>query len=66
VSLSQEGVTFKGEFIPWKRVKRVGISNGHLCVNEKGETKERVLRLDKIPNYAVLLRLVDLSPAKRR
>jgi hypothetical protein len=65
VAVSEEGITFKGELLPWKRVKRVQVSNGHLCVHEKGKEDFDAVPLGDIPNYGVLLRLLDLTPARR-
>jgi hypothetical protein len=61
LSLSQEGVTFKGELIPWKRVRKVSVENGWVCVKEKGREEPHQVRVSEVPNFPIFLRLTDLS-----
>ncbi len=65
LAISQEGVTVKGSFIPWKRVKKVSVINGHVSVKEKGEEDTHDVPLGSVPNYGVFLRLADVSSARR-
>lgn len=65
VSVGPDGITLQGDLVPWKKIKKVAVGNGHLCVYEKGSEDSRDLQLRYIPNYGVLLRLLDLTPVRR-
>jgi len=56
-------VTVKGTLIARGRVRKVGIVNGHVSVKEGGREDTHDVPLGEVPNYAVFMRLVDVSGA---
>jgi hypothetical protein len=65
ISVGPEGITLRGDTIPWKKVKRVTVNGGSVCVFEKGAEESRDIEVRYVPNYGVLLRLVNLTLAQR-
>src|SRR5262249_30305929 len=65
VSVGPEGITLRGDLIPWKKVKRVAVGGGNFCVYEKGAEECRDVEIRYVANYGVLLRLIELTLAQR-
>lgn len=57
IGVRVDGVNVNGTFIPWARLERFEIANGHLCFysSEFSWNKCRTFALKEVPNYAVLL-----------
>jgi hypothetical protein len=66
LQLGREGLRQGHETFSWSALTRLRVANGFLCWNDN-RGRERVLALKEVPNYPVLLRLLDevRSPAVR-
>jgi hypothetical protein len=58
VHISRKGVTANGRFFKWKEVRWLAVHNGELCAHHECEAW-RPVRLNDIPNYVLLLSLVQ-------
>jgi hypothetical protein len=57
ISVGVEGVIIGGTFVPWSRLQRFEVANGHLSFysSQFAWSKVRTYALKAVPNYAVLL-----------
>jgi hypothetical protein len=58
VHISRKGVAVHGRFFAWKEVRWLAVYNGELCAHHEC-TAWRPVRLNDIPNYVLLLSLVQ-------
>jgi hypothetical protein len=57
IRLTAKGIAAAGKVLPWEKVERVWVGNGHLgWRSERGQARQ--LPLKDVPNYGVLLSLI--------
>lgn len=61
-AISQDGITIDGRTFSWERVRGVRVRNGYITVTTSGG-EEHPLAIGETPNFPVLLKLLELSPA---
>jgi hypothetical protein len=58
ITLSTEGVTFRSEFLPFEKIKSIKAGAGWFACFV-GKKKSHNIELSAIPNYLVLLSLLE-------
>jgi hypothetical protein len=62
IAISQEGITIEGKTYPWERVRGTRLCNGYITVTT-GQDEEHAFAVGDTPNFPVLLKLLEISPA---
>jgi hypothetical protein len=62
VAISLEGITLDGMMYSWDRVRGARLHNGYITVTTSGG-EEHPMAVGDTPNFPVLLKLLEISPA---
>src|SRR5262249_52439844 len=62
IAISVEGITIDGKTYSWERVRGVRLRNGYITVTTGGD-EEHAVAVGDTPNFPVLLKLLEISPA---
>jgi hypothetical protein len=62
IAISLEGITLDGKLYSWERVRGVRLRNGYITVTTGGD-EEHAVAVGETPNFPVLLKLLEISPA---
>jgi hypothetical protein len=62
VAVSTEGVAIGGQTLAWNQVRGLRVCNGHILASA-GSGREPAVCIADTPNFPVLLKLLELSPA---